>query len=319
MKLYPALCFLSLPVSISALAVPYLNGEPTQYQHDGLSLNASLGYLGGESKEFVYYQGQQVSRLDWKLKNAAIIKAELNYDALSWLSFNARGWTTLASGSAHMNDYDWQDLNSSHYTDSSSSPATVNEANEYDLSLRAWALNQSDYKLGGMVGYQENRTSWLASGGTYDYAGEDANGDYDPNAPRQQGSFERGKPAVGYRQVYKTPYIGLVGYYSFNQFEFNGLLKYSHWVDATDHDVHYMSNATSTTGANNAELWAGVVNAGYWLTEHAKVFTEATYTYYPNKHGTEDQWDEDGHSSRDGGGGLQNRSWTLSAGVQYLW
>ena len=317
MKLYQTLCVLCFPVS--GLAAPYLTGEPAQYQHDGLSLNASLGYLGGESKEFVYYQGQQVSRLDWKLNNAAIIKAEFNYDALPWLSVNARGWTTQASGSGHMNDYDWQDLDSSQYTDSSSSPARVNEANEFDLSLRFWALNQPSWKLGAMAGYQESRTSWLASGGTYDYAGSDANGDYDPNAPRERGSFDPGKPAVGYRQVWKAPYIGLAGYYAWEQLEFSGLLKYSHWVDADDHDVHYMTGATSTTGADNSELWAGVVNAGYWVTEHAKVFTEASYTYYPNKHGDEQQWDEDGYSNRQGGGGLQSRAWSVTAGVQYLW
>ncbi|HEX4501792.1 MAG TPA: omptin family outer membrane protease [Scandinavium sp.] len=319
MKITPTLCLVCLPVAVPSFAVSYLNGDPAQYQHDGLSLNASLGYLGGESKEFVYYQGRQLSRLDWKLKNAAIIKAEANYDLLPWLSVNARGWTTLASGSGHMNDYDWQDLQSSHYTDSSSSPATVNEANEFDLSVRGWVLNQQNYKLGAVAGYQENRTSWLASGGTYDYAGTDADDNYDPNAARERGTFPAGKPAVGYRQVFKTPYIGLAGYYSLEQFEFNGLLKYSHWVDATDHDVHYMTNATSSTGTNNGELWAGVVNAGYWVTSQAKLFTEASYTFYPNKHGDENQWDNDDHEYGPGGGGLQSRAWSLTAGMQYLW
>lgn len=319
MKIYPSLCWFSFAVSVPAFAMPYLNGEPAQYQHDGLSLNASLGYLGGESKESVYYQGKQLSRLDWKTKNAAIIKAEANYDLLPWLSVNARGWTTLASGSGHMNDYDWQDLHSSHHTDSSSSPATLNESNEFDFSLRGWVLNQENYKLGAVAGYQENRTSWLASGGTYDYAGTDANGDYDPNLPRERGEFPAGKPAVGYRQIFKTPYIGLAGFYSLAQFELSGLLKYSHWVDAKDNDVHYMTGATSTTGTNNSELWAGVVNAGYWVTPQAKVFSEASYTYYPNKHGDENQWDEDGHEYLQNGGGIQSRAWSISAGIQYLW
>lgn len=318
MKLYPVLCLFCVPVSASVLAMPYATGEPAQYQYDGLSLNASLGSLGGESKEFVYYQGQQVSRLDWKLKNAAIIKAELNYDVLPWFSVNARGWTTLASGSGHLDDFDWQNPNSSHYTDSSSSSATVNEANEYDLSLRFWAWNKENYKFGAVAGYQESRTSWTGYGGTYDYAGEDANGDYDPNAPREQGKFPD-RAVIGYRQVYKTPYIGLTGYYAINQFEFSGILKYSHWADGTDHDVHYLSGATSSTGVNNAELWAGVVNAGYWVTEHTKIFTEAAYTFYPNEHGDEHQWEPNHTTFNQGGGGLQNRTWSLSAGVQYLW
>lgn len=318
MKLYPALWLMCVPVAAPALASSYATGEPTRYQYDGVSLNASLGYLGGESKEFVYFQGQQVSRLDWKLKNAAIIKAEANYDVLSWLSLNAKGWTTLASGSGHLDDYDWQDPHSSHYTDSSHSPATVNEANEYDLSLRFWAWNQPNYKVGAIAGYQENRTSWLSRGGTYDYAGTDINDDYDPTLPRHKGTFNN-EPGVGYRQVFKTPYFGLVGYYALNQFEFSGLLKYSHWVDATDHDVHYQADSTSSTSSNNAELWAGVMNAGYWVTPHTKVFTEAAYTYYPNKQGDEKIWTSKGDYYSEGGGGLQSRAWSLTAGVQYLW
>ncbi|MGU3522923.1 omptin family outer membrane protease [Enterobacteriaceae bacterium C23F] len=319
MKNHPVLCLLSLTVPFCASASPYISGEPTQYQHDGLSLNASLGYLGGEAKEYVYDGGKQLSRLDWKVKNSAIIKAEANYDLLSWLSLNARGWTTLASGSGHIDDYDWQDPNSSHYTDHSTSPATVNEANEYDLSLRFWALNQPAYKLGAIAGYQESRTSWTAHGGSYDYAGTDANDNYDPNLPRQRGTFPAGQTVLGYRQIFKAPYIGLAGYYAFSQFELSGLLKYSHWVDATDHDVHYLTNTDSSTGNNNAEMWAGTVNAGYWVTPHAKLFTEAAYTFYPNKHGDINQWDENGHEYGQGGGGIQSRAWSLSAGVQYLW
>lgn len=303
----------------NAWAVDYIDGSKKEYIHDGISFSSSLGYLGGESKEYVYEEGRQISRLDWKMKNAAIIKMEANYDVLSWLSVNAAGWTTLSSGSGQMNDFDWQDAKSSKATDRSYSSATLNEANEYNLSVRGWFLNAENYKAGVIAGYQVTRFSMTAKNGTYDHAGSDANDDYDPSATRDRGTFELNKPLAGYKQTYRTPYIGLIGKYAVNDFEFSGLLKYSHWAKAKDNDNHYLTGATSTNEGRNAELWAAQVEAGYWVTPRTKVFTEGTYTYYPNKHGKARQWGSDGYQEVNGGSGMQNRNWTISAGVQYLW
>ena len=40
------------------------------------------------------------------------------------------------------------------------------------------------------------------------------------------------------------PYIGLVGQYRINDFEFNALFKFSDWVRAHDNDEHYMRDLT---------------------------------------------------------------------------
>ena len=71
-----------------------------------VTFNTSLGWLGGESKEYVYDEGHKVSQLDWKIKNAAIIKGDISWTPVSYITLNARGWTTLASGSGEMEDYD---------------------------------------------------------------------------------------------------------------------------------------------------------------------------------------------------------------------
>jgi outer membrane protease len=319
MKAKVTLCGVAMIFSNNVWSADYISGQEKQYIHDGFSFSSSLGYLGGESKEFVYDDGRQLSRLDWKIKNAAIIKLVANYDLLPWLSLNAAGWTTIASNSGHMNDFDWQDPNSSHNTDSSSSSATLNEANEYDLSIRGWVFNTENYKAGIVAGYQETRFSMTAKNGTYDYAGTDDDDNYDPNAPRDRGTFPRNQPLVGYKQTYRTPYVGLVGNYTVNDFELNALMKYSHWVRAKDNDNHYLTGATSATNTGSGELWVGQLNAGYWVTPNAKVFTEATYTFYPNKRGGIEQWDSTGYQSETNGGGIQNRNWTITAGVQYTW
>nr|WP_159466556.1 omptin family outer membrane protease [Scandinavium goeteborgense] len=319
MKTKAVICGVAVICSTPVWAVDYLSGQEKQYIYDGLSLTTSLGYMGGESREYVYDNDRLLSRLDWKMKNAAILKMEANYDVLPWLSVNAAGWTTLAAGSGSLKDRDWQDLNSTNNTDTSFSSATLNEANEYDLSLRGWIFNSENYKAGLIAGYQESRFSMTGKGGTYDYAGTDANGNYDPNLPREQGTFPANQSVIGYKQTYRAPYIGLIGKYAINDFEFNALMKYSHWVDAKDNDNHYLTGATSATNTSSAELWAGQINAGYWVTPQAKVFTEADYTYYPNKKGKIEQWDNDGYQSASSGGGIQNRNWTITAGLQYLW
>lgn len=83
----------------SAQIVPTLSA-------DSVSIATSLGMLGGKSKELVYdaSNGRKISQLDWKIKNVAILKADFFWDAYSFLTLNVRGWTSLASGSGHMDD-----------------------------------------------------------------------------------------------------------------------------------------------------------------------------------------------------------------------
>ncbi|KDU28298.1 omptin family protein, partial [Escherichia coli 3-373-03_S1_C3] len=42
--------------------------------------------------------GRKISQLDWKIKNIAILKGDISWDPYSFLTLNARGWTSLASG-----------------------------------------------------------------------------------------------------------------------------------------------------------------------------------------------------------------------------
>ncbi|MEX7609506.1 omptin family outer membrane protease, partial [Enterobacter asburiae] len=206
------------------------------FSPDSLAVSASAGMLSGKSHEMVYDEatGRKISQLDWKIKNVAILKGDITWDAYSFLTLNSRGWTSLASGSGHMDDYDWMNAKQSSWTDHSSHPATnVNYANEYDLNVKGWILQGDNYKAGVTAGYQETRFSWTATGGTYNYD----NGAY-------QGNFPAGERGIGYSQRFSMPYIGLAGQYRFNDFEFNALFKFSDWVRAHDNDEHYMRDRT---------------------------------------------------------------------------
>ena len=180
----------------SAQAIP-------DFSPESLSVSASAGMLSGKSHEMVYDEvtGRKISQLDWKIKNVAILKGDISWDAYSFLTLNARGWTSLASGSGHMDDYDWMNAKQSSWTDHSSHPATnVNYANEYDLNVKGWIFQGDNYKAGVTAGYQETRFSWTATGGSYNY-------DNGTNT----GNFPAGERGIGYSQRFSMPYIGLAG------------------------------------------------------------------------------------------------------------
>lgn len=282
------------------------------FSPDSLAVSASAGMLSGKSHEMVYDEatGRKISQLDWKIKNVAILKGDITWDAYSFLTLNARGWTSLASGSGHMDDYDWMNEKQSSWTDHSSHPATnVNYANEYDLNVKGWILQGDNYKAGVTAGYQETRFSWTATGGTYNYD----NGAY-------QGNFPAGERGIGYSQRFSMPYIGLAGQYRFNDFEFNALFKFSDWVRAHDNDEHYMRDLTFREKTTDSRYYGASVDAGYYVTPHAKVFAEFTYSSYEEgKGGTQIIDTNTGQSGSIGGdaAGISNHNYTITAGLQY--
>ncbi|HCR0955730.1 omptin family outer membrane protease [Enterobacter asburiae] len=282
------------------------------FSPDSLAVSASAGMLSGKSHEVVYDEatGRKISQLDWKIKNVAILKGDITWDAYSFLTLNARGWTSLASGSGHMDDYDWMNEKQSSWTDHSSHPATnVNYANEYDLNVKGWILQGDNYKAGVTAGYQETRFSWTATGGTYNYD----NGAY-------QGNFPAGERGIGYSQRFSMPYIGLAGQYRFNDFEFNALFKFSDWVRAHDNDEHYMRDLTFREKTTDSRYYGASVDAGYYVTPHAKVFAEFTYSSYEEgKGGTQIIDTNTGDSGSIGGdaAGISNHNYTITAGLQY--
>ncbi|HCI8579340.1 TPA: omptin family outer membrane protease [Enterobacter cloacae] len=282
------------------------------FSPESLSVSASAGMLSGKSHEMVYDEvtGRKISQLDWKIKNVAILKGDISWDAYSFLTLNARGWTSLASGSGHMDDYDWMNAKQSSWTDHSSHPATnVNYANEYDLNVKGWIFQGDNYKAGVTAGYQETRFSWTATGGSYNY-------DNGTNT----GNFPAGERGIGYSQRFSMPYIGLAGQYRFNDFEFNALFKFSDWVRAHDNDEHYMRDLTFREKTSDSRYYGASVDAGYYVTPNAKVFAEFTYSIYEEgKGGTQIIDTNTGESGSIGGdaAGISNRNYTITAGLQY--
>ncbi|MBC8953228.1 omptin family outer membrane protease [Xenorhabdus sp. PB62.4] len=278
---------------------------------DSLSFDVGLGWLKGESKEYVYDPNSKykISQLNWNIGNALIAKGNISWDAFYRLTLNTRGWIKLTSRNSSMDDYDWE-FKQSHWSDWSSSPdSPLNYANEFDLNATGWLIKQFNYKLGAILGYQETRFSWTAYGGHYIY-----------NNGMNVGDFPSGTQGIGYQQKYRFPYIGLIGQYRYQDLEFNVLLKFSQWVKAKDHDEHYMRNLTFYEESNNVRYYSISIDAGYYVTPKVKVYTAFVWNKYREGKGDMMKIDNDSRTNYYSGGdsaGIANRNYSIDLGVQY--
>ncbi|EBP9818070.1 omptin family outer membrane protease [Salmonella enterica] len=314
MRLILLAIFLSGPVVLSYQAV----AAPGYFTPEKINADISLGSLRGKTKERVYQPeegGRKLSQLDWKYSNAAIIKGVIDWDLIPWVSVGAAGWTTLDSRGGNMTDQDWLDSdNPGIWTHESRHPNTrLNYANEFDLNIKGWFLNEPGYRLGLMAGYQETRYSFNATGGTYIYSDEDG------GFRNETGSFPGGEKVIGYKQQFKMPYIGLTGHYRYKDFELGGAFKYSGWARTSDNDEHYARQTTFRSKVKNQNYYSVAVNAGYYLTPSAKVYVEGTWNRVTNKKGDTSLYDRGDNTSEydKNSAGIENFNFITTAGLKY--
>lgn len=281
-----------------------------------LSTDISLGTLSGKTKERVYdpaVGGRKVSQLDWTYNNAAIIKGVLNWDVMPRFSVGASGWTTLDSRGSNMVDQDWDnDSRPEIWTDKSRHPNTrLNYANEFDLNIKSWILDEPKYRFGLMTGYQESRYSFSAKGGSYIFS---ENGGF----RNETGTFSNGERVIGYKQRFKMPYIGLIGSYRYDNVEFGSTFKYSGWVRSSDNDEHYPSS-TFRAKVNNQNYYSVAANAGYYLTPNAKIYVEGTWNRITNKKGNMSTYNKSNNTIQldKNSAGIENYNFVTSAGLIY--
>lgn len=303
---------LSAPVAFAAVA----DSANDIFTPGNVSGEIGLGTLSGKTKERVYEPdegGRKVSQLNWKYNNAAIVKGSLDWDVMPWVSVGASGWTTIASRGGYMDDTDWVDENQDGWTDQSKHPNTrLNYANQFDLNVKGWLLNEPTYRLGVMAGYQESRYSFNSTGGSYNYTDEDT------GLP-DIGDFPAGATVIGYKQRFKMPYIGLVGVYRYERYEFGGAVKYSGWVRSSDNDEHYNTGTTFKSQVNNQNYYSVAANAGYYLTPNAKVYVEGVWNRITNKKGnTSINNSAEGISeSITNASGIENYNFMTTVGLKY--
>lgn len=309
--LIPALT-IAFSISFSAVA----DIDDTAFTPGSFNGDIGLGSLSGKTKERVYdpdFGGHKLSQLDWKYNNAAIIKGSLDWDFIHWISIGASGWTTIASRGGYMDDTDWMDERQDEWTHKSWHPGTrLNYANEFDFNVKGWLIKEPAYRFGVMAGYQESRYSFKAPDGSYNYTNEET-------GLMDTGTSSAGIIAIGYKQRFKIPYIGLVGSYRYERFEFGGSFKYSGWVRSSDNDEHYMRDTTFRVNIKDQNFFSLTGNAGYYLTPNAKVYIEGTWNRTTNKKGSMsvNEYDTGETDSLENCAGIENYNFMTTVGLKY--
>ncbi len=278
-------------------------------KQDKLSINAGIGYLGGESKEYVYEDDLTLSQLNWNIEQAAIVIGEINYQIFQNLALNAAGWVTAGMGNATMDDYDWLNPNQSSWTEWSHHEDTdLRYANQVDLNLRSWFMKREHLKLGLMAGYQRNAFSFLARGGCFQYDNR-----------QFIGCFPENEIGIGYQQTYNTGYLGALGHYENKALDVNAAVKYGPYVKSNDVDQHYARSLTFKESGNGASFYSLAVDTGFRMNPRAKVYIEGAINYFSNTKANTEMIDRIS-GERDffiNAAGLKNTNYWLALGIQY--
>lgn len=219
--------------------------EERRFGAGDVEVSVGLGLLNGQAKEKAYYEGEKLSQLNWDLKQVPTLHLGLTFHPSEWLSLDARGWTQMGKGRSHMKDYDWMDGEDEPWTDYSDHPDTkVKKAWQAEFTATVWALKREDLALGAMLGYQRSEFGWEAKGGRFIYSSEDGFRDEIGEVPAKL-------KGISYEQTFDTPYIGLVGLYTHDNWELEGRFKYSQWVKARQYDQHHLRDLTFTGQNDN--------------------------------------------------------------------
>ncbi|EKC2495410.1 omptin family outer membrane protease [Salmonella enterica] len=273
-----------------------------------LTAGLSVGVLSGSAKERVYDNGRKISQLDWKFKNAPILKGGIDWDLSPWVRLGASGWVTAGRyGAIDMVDRDWLISAQEEYSHISESPTKLRSASFWDVNATVWGVNNDRWHLGIMGGWQQTDYKWDAHGGYSSYW----NGSVEDKLPD-------GK-VILYKLQFKMPYVGLTGGYRFRNVEMNTTFKYSHWVQASDTDEHYLRNITFHDRNRVSDFYSVSADIGYYITPQAKIFIEGEWMRVGNGKG-------DGKAEFHNEGsvgyfpdssGIENTAYNVTVGLKY--
>ncbi|EHB2435498.1 omptin family outer membrane protease [Salmonella enterica] len=273
-----------------------------------VSAGLSVGTLSGSAKERVYDNGRRLSQLDWKFKNAPILKGNIDWDLSPWVRLGASGWVTAGShGASDMVDRDWLIPGQDRYSHISESPTKLRSASFWDVNATVWGLNNDTWRLGITGGWQQTDYRWDARGGYYSYW----NGLIEDNLPGGKG--------ILYKLQFKMPYIGLTGGYRFRNVEMNTTVKYSHWVQASATDEHFLRNITFRDRNRVSDFYSVSADIGYYITPQAKVFIEGEWMRVSNGRGSETaEFHDNGTTGYfPDSSGIESSSYNVTAGLKY--
>ncbi len=203
-----------------------------------ITMGASVSHVTGNAHEYVYAKdgAYTLSRLDWQIKDVAMLNASLGIRLTPWVSFQLSGGTKL-TGDSEMDDYDWL-ATGKDWTHWSHSPqTTVEDANRFDVSGNLSLFRHPHFTLDAVGGLRWNQWTFQATGGHYIYTSDPT----DPTKFRDTvGEFTSGEAGIKYKQNLITPYLGLQLNVMFERFALDASVTASPFVSANNYDQHFL-------------------------------------------------------------------------------
>ena len=255
-----ALCFFSLdaPAGFKADAIsesgPAPSGKSWAFQF-------SSGTVNGVAKEYVVVYSKiaggryRLSELDWDIDQVFMAGGNLMMrDGRAVL--NLGYWQAITDGGdGLMQDYDWFDETSPHWTEYSVSAVDVVDGSILDLNA-GWEFVQNFHGLTarGLLGYKVDNWKWNARGGYGLYSSLL----YVPYV------FEDETVCV-YKQDISVPYAGLSADMKFRQLVFSAYFLFSPLVQANTRDEHRLRNLTITDDFDQGDMFSAGASARYHL------------------------------------------------------
>jgi len=258
--------------------------DEQQFQVGSLELSLGAGLLNGQAQEKVYDTdegGKKISQLNWDLKQVPTLHLGLAYHPTDLLTLEARGWTKIAKGDGHMKDYDWLSDDHAEWSHFSDHPDTrVQKAWQAEFAATLWAIKRDDLALGVLLGYQRNEFGWQARGGSLTYSSDEGFRDISAEIPD-------GVKGITYEQSYETPYVGLVGLYTYRDWTLEGRFKHSQWVKARDYDQHHLRDITFTgNNGNKGRMQSLALGLSYRFNPQFSLKAGVDYQVYAEAKGS---------------------------------
>lgn len=240
----------------------------------------SIGYLHGESNEYVYVPeiDHTLSELNWKLKDVWVLGLGGSFAPLSWLNFNADIFFKLNDGDGTMNDYDYfiRDFQYTHH--SNHQQVDLTKGLMFDINAEMTFYEYDKSKFYGIVGFKHDTWEWEAYGGTYMYSSYYL---YDT-----VGTFDDVK-GITYEQEFYAPYLGLGFESSLSQtpITFSGRVIGTFWAWGEDKDQHHLRSLVFEEEFDSGTMFGFDLAARYNFTDNFSVSLSYRYHKYSNMEG----------------------------------
>lgn len=280
-----------------------------------VTLRAGFGYSWITANEYVYEDGNRISRLIWE-SQAPVVTAALKVELWENVVFSANGKVGL-SGSSHMRDFDWvgpyaRSYAAQDWTHYSTHPSTsLDHYVDIDAALgRRFTLGEGRH-LTLQGGFRYTDIKWTAHDGPYLYS---------RNGFRDTAKLDyTSLPAIDYQQRYAGLFVGAETEFRLEAWTLTALVKGGVTFSANDTDHHYFRQLRFEDDIGSLPFLTVGARADYALSASAGFYLGVELDTYFRGTGDASMYDNVTGELLDvfkDGSGMDFQATTVSAGFR---